>query len=562
MPDPITDIADPEIQGELDGLRLLVEETEGNVIAFVRYERVTEREAGVRYLKEQLSIPVVERLLSEERKNPLVLLDDLPDERCCVQLYDLEEALPEVTGYLNVNREAYADVPHALVFWVGEHGLREIAENAPDFWAWRSGVFDVRSESADLSQSLSEVAITEAVRFTNRGDLERRAELYKGLIQEYKSEGEKYVAQLRLKLAGVLFLLRELEKSKEEAFRTKEYAEAHDEEKLAASAYYRLGTIAMDHEELDKAERWYRKAMEVRECLGDESGLETLYSELGRVARGREEFDEAEEWFRKSLRISRRLEDDKSIATTYHQLGLLAQSRKNYDKAKEWYRKSLKLKEQLGDEHRAAQTHYNLGRIAQEQRRLDEAEDRYQKALKIFERLDDERLAGRTYHQLGMIAQEREDYEEAERRYRQAAEIKKRLENELDLARSYQGLGIVARKRHRFDEAEKWYQKSIEIFEQHGYEQGAAISYNQLGHLEEERGNLQEAGEWFFAAALGYLLSDREQKSAKAFLNFVRIFDAASPDVRVELRKQLSNAGFSAEQLDELLEQARAEESN
>jgi hypothetical protein len=135
MPDPTTDVVAPDARSELDGLRLLVEETDGSVIMFVRYRTVAEREAGVRYLKEQLSVPVEERVLSEERQNPLALLENLPDERRCVQFYDLEAALPEVTGYLNVNREAYAEVPYALVFWAGEHGLREVATNAPDFWA-------------------------------------------------------------------------------------------------------------------------------------------------------------------------------------------------------------------------------------------------------------------------------------------------------------------------------------------------------------------------------------------------------------------------------------------
>jgi len=206
-------------------LCLLVEETEGTVIAFVHYRRVTEREAGVRYLKEQLALPVEERLLSEERQNPLALLDNLPDERRCVQLYDLEAALPEVTGYLNVNREAYAEVPHALVFWVGEHGLREVATNAPDFWAWRSGVFDVRSNEPDLSQSLSQVALADDVQFTNRADLERRAELYEGLIEEHEGEDEEYVAQLRTKLFAILYRLRRLERAEEQAQKACEYAE-------------------------------------------------------------------------------------------------------------------------------------------------------------------------------------------------------------------------------------------------------------------------------------------------------------------------------------------------
>jgi tetratricopeptide (TPR) repeat protein len=293
MPDSIADIAEPKVQGELDGLRLLVEETEGNVIAFVRYERVTEREAGIRYLKEHLSIPVVERVLSGQRQNPLALLDNLPEERCCVQLYDLEAALPEIAGYLNVNREAYADVPHALVFWVGEHGLREIAQNAPDFWAWRSGVFDVRSEGVDLTRSISQVALAGDVQFTNRGDLERRAQLYEGLIGEYEGEDEEYVARLRLKHSAVLYWLRRLERAHGEALRAKEYAEREGDEKTAGQAYHQLGIIAQERWDFEEAKTWHEKAVEIFERQGDQHEAAHTYGQMGILAAQQDDFVEA-----------------------------------------------------------------------------------------------------------------------------------------------------------------------------------------------------------------------------------------------------------------------------
>lgn len=296
------DYIDASVRGELDTLRLLVEETDGNVIAFVRYRRVTEREAGVRYLKEQLSLPVEERVLSEERQNPITLLDNLPDERRCVQFYDLEAALPEVTGYLNVNREAYAEVPHALVFWVGEHGLREVATNAPDFWAWRSGVFDVRSEGADLSQSVSQVALADDVQFTDRGDLERRAELYEGLIQEYEEEDEEYVIRLRLKLSSVSHMLRDLERAEQEAREAMTHAEREGKKEIAAHAYHNLGMVALERRDLEAAEEWYRKSVEIEERLGDEHGAATTYGELGQLAREREDFQEAGRWFLRAVK--------------------------------------------------------------------------------------------------------------------------------------------------------------------------------------------------------------------------------------------------------------------
>jgi len=414
------DYIDSSVRGELDTLRLLVEETDGNVIAFVRYRRVTEREAGVRYLKEQLSLPVVERVLSEERKNPLALVDNLPDERCCVQLYDLEAALPEVTGYLNVNREAYAEVSHALVFWVGEHGLREVATNAPDFWAWRSGVFDLRSEEPGLAQSVSQVALADDVQFTDRGDLERRAELYEGLIQEYEGADEEYVARLRLKLTGVLYLLRRRERAEKEAYLAKEYAERENSAEIAAEAYHRLGVVAQGRGSLEEAEEWYRKSLEIEEHLGAERGMAATYHELGVLAQARHKLEEAEEWYHKSLEIKEQLGDEHIAVTTYHQLGTIAQERGDLEEAEQWYRKSLEISERLSDEHGIAQTYHQLGMVAHQQRDLEEAEQWYEEAVRIQEQLGDEHGVALTRWRHGDLARERENIRQAGRWYLKA----------------------------------------------------------------------------------------------------------------------------------------------
>jgi tetratricopeptide (TPR) repeat protein len=389
MPESATDIIEPEVRGELDTLSLLVEETDGSVIAFVRYRKVVEREAGVRYLKEQLSVPVGERRLSEERKNPLVLLDTLPAERCCVQIYNLEEALPEVTGYLNVNREAYADVPHALVFWVGEHGLREVATNAPDFWAWRSGVFDVRSEEEDLLQSMSQVALADDVQFTDRGDLERRAELYEELIQEYESEDEPYVAQLRLKLSSISRMLRNLERAEEAARGAMAYAERETEERIAAHAYHNLGMVALERPNFEEAREWYRRSVEISESLGDKRGAARTYHNLGLVAQEKWDLEEAEEWYRRSVEIFESLGDEQGAARTYHELGMIAQERRDLEEAREWYRRSVEIFESLSDERGAAKTYGQRGQLARERGNLRDAGQWFLDAVQGFESAND-----------------------------------------------------------------------------------------------------------------------------------------------------------------------------
>lgn len=515
MPDSPTDIVDPDLQSELDGLRLLVEETDESVIAFVRYRRVTEREAGVRYLKKHLALPIEERVLSGERQNPLSLLDNLPRERCCVQFYDLEDALPDITGYLNLNREAYAEVPHALVFWVGEYGLREVAQNAPDFWAWRSGVFDVRSDAPGLSQSVSQIALADDLKFTDRGDLERRARLYEGLIQEYEGKDEEHVARLRLKLFSVLHMLRDLERAGEAVREVMSYAERSEKKELAAHAYHSFGMIALEKGSLEESEQWYRKSAEIEEGLCNDERAAATYHELGRVLEKKGELGEAEEWYRKAKEVWENVSNENGAARTYHQLGVVAQKRGDLGEAEQWYRK----------------------------------------AMKIWRRFDYQHGVAQTSHQLGMVAQHRRELDESERWYKKSAEIQNRLGDDYELAKTYYQLGRVSQERGEPEEAQQWYQKSAEITEDLGDEHGAAKTYDQRGRLARERGRLLDAGQWYLKAIQGFASANDSQGVRQATTDFVTTFDEASSDVQNDLRQEWIDARFSEDVLDDFLEQ-------
>ena len=190
----------PEVMEEVEMLGILIRDTDSSLLAFALYRGVAEREVAVRTLKERLPLPVVEFTLSADQTNPISFLHTLSaEERVCIFFYDVEEALPAVAGYVNLQREEFAKDSHAVIFWVREHGLREIATHAPDFWAWRSGVFDFRSEPFNVPLTAMQTALAEPLEFHDRADLERRISLYQGLIQEYSQQpqpDESFLARL------------------------------------------------------------------------------------------------------------------------------------------------------------------------------------------------------------------------------------------------------------------------------------------------------------------------------------------------------------------------------
>ena len=136
----------------------------------------------------RVKFPIIEITLSAQDHSPLPQIQQLPaTERYCVFITRLEEALPDVAGTLNLQREIFAELPHAVIFWVTEYGLRQLALLAPDFWAWRSGVFDLRQAAETIASAISTLW-TAPPEFPRPSPSEKRILLYQDLLQEYQQQ--------------------------------------------------------------------------------------------------------------------------------------------------------------------------------------------------------------------------------------------------------------------------------------------------------------------------------------------------------------------------------------
>ena len=136
----------------------IVQTTDNSVITFVLYRDAKEQREKVERLKALIDLPAAEVALKGDTLNPVRTFLDLPTEpRQAIFYTFLGSSLPEdksdsdkFAGYVNIQREAFEDAPHAVVLWLREEQLVRLMRRAPDFWAWRSGVFDVRGELEPL----------------------------------------------------------------------------------------------------------------------------------------------------------------------------------------------------------------------------------------------------------------------------------------------------------------------------------------------------------------------------------------------------------------------------
>lgn len=500
-------LEDPKVAGEVSKLALLIRETNRSLLAFALYRSAGEREVAVRVLKERLNLPVIEFTLSAEQRDPVRLLLEVPMEpRACVFYYDLEASLPDVAGYANLQREQFAEVPHAEVFWVTEHGLRQIGTLAPDFWSWRSGVFDLRSNQAESSFQVMQSVLAEPLNFRDRGDLDRQISMYQGLIQEYSQQDppdDRFLAGLQLRLASAFRLLGRIEQAEDHAREALVRCQRAGDKGAEASALHELGISALERWRLDEAEALHRQGLTISEQVGDEAGMATSYHDLGRVAELRQELDEAEQWYRKALGIYERLGLERDASDEYHYLGMVAHERGQLDRAEQWYRKALETFERLGLERHAAHGYHNLGLIAEDRLQLDQAEQWYRKALEIFERLGLELGAATEYHHLGIVAQERNQLDRAEQWYRRALEAYELVGQPPFLADTLAQLGILRQQQNRFHEAVSCYGRALAIATEYHLPHREQI----LVHLAGLRHEMDEAE---FARAWRQAFGDQE----------------------------------------------------
>jgi len=396
---------------------------------------------------------------------------------------------PPLLTHLNLLRERYRDLGCPLVVWLPDYALTRLAREAPDFWAWRSGVFEFAPEAEVAESALRQMAYEP------------------GLVTSSLDAAAK---RERLALLGRLL----------DDYR--ELGEGPQEQDAQADILWKVGGLHQDLGEYGQARQAYGEALEIKQQLGDRAGVATSLHNLGNVAYLQGDYPEARRLYQESLAIKQQLGDRAGVAKTLHQLGLLAQATGDYPEARRLYQESLAIAQQLGDRAGVAQTLHQLGMLAQDTGDYAEARRLYQESLAIKQQLGDRAGVAKTLHQLGLLAQDTGDYPEARRLYQESLAIAQQLGDRAGVATTLHQLGMLAQDTGDYPEARRLYQESLAIAQQLGDRAGVATTLHQLGMLAKEDGNLEEA-QRLFAESLATLEALRSPDAAIARRSLERV---------------------------------------
>lgn len=345
------------------------------------------------------------------------------------------EKLIKFAWNLNYTRALFEKIKSPVVIWASCEGLRIIAENAPDFWAWRSRVVSFGSAARSVPHGF-EVS-------------EWKEKVSDELIASYEDALLKFESRNELKEAGKV-------------------------SELLGELYFRNG-------EWEKAIGYYQKSLGIKEKIGDEYGAAQTYGNLGNVRAKMGEWKQAIELFQKGLETFEKLGDVHGAAQTYNNLGLVYSDMGEWIKAIDYYRKSIAIKEKLGDAQGAAHTFNNLGLVYGKMNEWTKAIELYQKSLETFEKLGDIQGAAQTYGNLGSVYVDMGEWTKAIEFHKKDLEISEKLGDLHGAAQTYNNLGLVYASKGEWDKAIEYYQKSLETFENLGDIHGATCANGNLG---------------------------------------------------------------------------------
>jgi len=275
---------------ELDELVTLLRYATAGCWAFALYNTVAVREAAVEALRKRLNLPVYEFTFDRGEPNPRRYLEALPsgvrDGPAVVCLYDVERAFPQALGYLDLTREWFLHRPHRLVLWVTEYGRVEVAVEAPNFWAARSGVFDLRvPERGELLAARAELA-GEPPGYENLEEWERKRRLYEALLEEYLAEEEvdqAAVARLHYKLATLHYRVGDYGRAEEHLRQELAVEEETGDRAGLATTYNNIASIHYARGDYEAALALYRRSLEMAEQLGDRAKADTVRRNIAAV---------------------------------------------------------------------------------------------------------------------------------------------------------------------------------------------------------------------------------------------------------------------------------------
>lgn len=332
----------------------------------------------------------------QTRAQPGNFTDDA--ERTVMFIFGLEDTFdsPEHRNSallaMNIQREKYREIFRcAMVFWLRQYAVEIIANDAPDFWAWRSGVYNLGAKHRELER-ISMLYLRESDKFTSLSvdeKIRRRNEL-RALLDEYESKSDadrpdilQMRGRLSQRIGNINYSLQQYEHARDAYNHSLDIARGIGDRGLEGNALHGLGNAYFDLGDARKAIEYYKQALVIGREIGDRQGEDTDLGNLGNAYLSLGDAHKAIEYYEQALVIDREIGDRQGEGTDLGNLGSAYAALDDVRKAIEYYKQALVIVHEIGDRQVEGSVLGNLGDTWRELGEMDKAHSCLEEGLRL-----------------------------------------------------------------------------------------------------------------------------------------------------------------------------------
>jgi tetratricopeptide (TPR) repeat protein len=437
------------------------------------------------------------RYFLDELSKRLETLPRQEGKKLVLVLSGLENAIGVVGEYppflvdLNFVRDAYARiVPHPVVFVLPDYAITRVANFAPDFWAWKSGVF--KFQTAKETRDFAEAKTIGSNRILGnylKPEKQERIDLLHRLLMEVNPSGSdpesnrNAASQMNIliQLGSTYHSLSEFNQAINFCDQALSLARKLGDRNGEASSLCNLGSTYDSLGQYQQAIHFYQQSLEIFKEIGDRNGEAISLNNLGNAYDALGQYQQAIHFYQQSLEIFKEIGDRNGEANALGSLGSAYRSLGQYQQAIQFLQQQLEITKEIGDRNGEANALCNLGNAYGSLGQYQQAIQFQQQSLEIFKEIGDLNGEAISLGNLGNAYGSLGQYQQAIQFQQQSLAIKREIGDRNGEARSLCNLGNAYDLLGQYQQAIQFRQQSLEIFKEIGDLNGEADSLHNLG---------------------------------------------------------------------------------
>ncbi|PIN67654.1 MAG: hypothetical protein COV98_02080, partial [Candidatus Altarchaeum sp. CG12_big_fil_rev_8_21_14_0_65_33_22] len=345
-------IEDKDICKSIDELVLVLKLANSGVILLVECNNIPLRNEIIKTLNERINFKFYTIVLDEKNKNlPARMYMDFEskkiDEKTVVLVEGIENALPEIIGYLNWSREIFLKLKLRTIIFCPIYIMDEIIKSAPDFYRFANRITIKEKNEFVEGTKMQMRSFVSDIYYDNENELKDRIKIQEHLLSN--AEDDYKVADISLNLGKMYLKICNYDKSIMYFKNSKNLYEKLNDKKGILMSIMGVGLVHNGLCDFKKAIVFLENSLKIAKEIGDKAGESKCYTNLGNAYQSLGDFRKAIEFPENSLKIFKEIGDKAGESACYTDLGVAYYNLGDFRKAIVFLENSLKIDKEIGD---------------------------------------------------------------------------------------------------------------------------------------------------------------------------------------------------------------------